>query len=420
MTPVTEGDCLKPDSTAPQGAPARRWAMLAILSLSLVLSMSSWFSATAVLAQLRLAWALSDTLAAWLTIAVQLGFVIGAVASSVLNLSDLLPPRRLMLAGALGAALANAGLLWSATPAVAIALRMLTGVFLACVYPPALKLIATWFVRGRGLALGVLVGALTLGSALPHLLNALGGLRWQLVLQATSVATLAGAALVATLVREGPYPFPRAPFNPGRVGQVLRNRGIWLASLGYFGHMWELYAMWAWYLTFARQALARQQLSDPATAAMLTFAVIAMGGIGCVAGGLLGDRWGRTLTTALMLTVSGACAALSGLVFDGPLWLFVAVSLVWGFSVVADSAQFSAMVTELGDPMYIGTALTLQLGLGFVLTVVTIWLLPLAAAALSSWQWVFLILLPGPVLGVLAMLALRRLPEAARIAGGRR
>jgi MFS family permease len=406
----------------PQGsvAPGKRWYLLGVLAVCIVLSMTTWFSATAVIPQLRALWSLTNSLAAWLTIGVQIGFVIGAVGSSVLNLSDVVSGKRLMILGSLGAALANACLLMTDQALVAIALRVVTGIFLALVYPPALKLIATWFSTGRGVALGVLVGALTLGSASPHLVNGVGGLQWQIVIAATTLATLAGGLLVALFVHEGPFPFPRAPFNPGRVAQVFRNRGIVLASLGYFGHMWELYAMWAWFLTFARMALIAQDAGGDSDASLLTFAVIGVGAIGCAVGGFVGDRWGRTLTTILMMAISGGCAVLAGFVFDGPAWLFIPLSLVWGFTVVADSAQFSTIVTELGDPMYIGTALTLQLGLGFILTVVTIWLLPLAAAFFNSWQWVFLILLPGPLLGIVAMLLLRRMPESIRIADGNR
>jgi MFS family permease len=398
--------------------PKARWSVLILLAFCLLLSMTTWFSATAVIYQLKELWGLTPTLSAWLTIGVQVGFVLGAVGSSVFGLSDLISSKKLMIFGATGSALANAGILLSDGVWGAICLRILTGVFLALVYPPALKLIATWFTRGRGLALGVLIGALTMGSALPHFVNAVGGLQWQLVIIATSVATALGGLLVRAFIYEGPFPFPRAPFNLGRIRQVFQNRGVVLASIGYFGHMWELYAMWAWFLTFAHMSLAAQQIGGASAASWLTFAVIAIGAVGCIAGGLMGDRLGRTATTSIMMGISGSCAVLAGFLFDGPLWLLIAVSLIWGFTVIADSAQFSAMVTELGDPMYIGTALTMQLGLGFMLTVVTIWILPLAAASWHSWQWVFLILLPGPAIGVMAMLYLRQLPEAKSIANG--
>jgi MFS family permease len=376
------------------------------LSLALVLAMSTWFSASAVVPQLREEWTLSSGAAAWLTIAVQLGFVAGAVASSLLNLSDLMSPRIIILGGALGAAAANAGLLLADGPASALPFRALTGFFLAGVYPPALKLMATWFQRGRGLALGVLVGAITVGSAMPHLVNGLGGLDWRVTVVATSVLTVIGGA-VGWMAHEGPFPFPRAVFDPRQAGQVLSNRGVRLASLGYFGHMWELYAMWAWFAVFFAEVTRTGGAPSSATA-YATFVVIGIGGLGCVVGGILGDAWGRERTTSFMMLVSGTCALLIGLLFDAPAWLVLVVAIVWGFAVVGDSAQFSTMVTEHADQAYVGTALTLQLALGFTLSVATLWLIPVLVDAVS-WRWAFAFLAPGPALGVLAMRRLEML-----------
>jgi MFS family permease len=386
---------------------------LALLAAALVLSMTTWFSATAVIPQLRDDWGLSDDAAAWLTIAVQLGFVAGAVLSAALTLPDVVSPRLVLLVGSLGAAASNLLLAFADGPELAIPLRAATGFFLAGVYPPALKLMATWFRSGRGTALGILVGALTLGSALPHLVNGLGGLDWKLVVYATSALTAVGGIVAWLGVREGPYPFPAAVFDPRQAPLVLRNRGVRLASLGYFGHMWELYAMWAWFLVFFGA-----EVSDGRAAAFATFAVIGAGAIGCWVGGLLGDRWGRTATTATAMAVSGLCAIAIGLVADAPAAVVLALALIWGFAVVADSAQFSTMVTELADQAYVGTALTLQLAIGFTLTVATIWLIPVLERDVG-WRWAFAFLAPGPILGVLAMLRLRASPEAAQIAGGR-
>ena len=400
--------------------PAGRFRALFILSICIVLSMTTWFSATAVIPKLQLIWNLTPTLSAWLTIGVQLGFVIGAIGSSIVSLSDIVSSKKLMIYGSIGAAAANLGLLLVESAYLAIFFRLMTGVFLALVYPPSLKLISTWFRRRRGLALGALVGSITLGSAAPHFINAIGGLGWELVVIATTIATLSGALIIGLFVHEGPFPYPRAPFHMGRIGQVFKNRGVLLASVGYFGHMWELYAMWAWFLTFSRMAFIELNIDSPSAASFFTFAAIGIGALGCIVGGIMGDRWGRTATTSLMMCISGTCALLAGFVYDGPLWMLIALGLIWGFTVVADSAQFSTIVTELGDPMYVGTALTVQLGIGFMLTVVTIWLLPLAAASLNSWQWVFLILIPGPLIGTCAMLFLRRMPEAIKIANGNR
>ena len=391
--------------------------MLAVLAIALVLSMTTWFSASAVVPQLRQAWTLSADATAWLTIAVQLGFVCGALVSSALNVSDMVSPRHVILGGAIGAAAANALLGLAGGGDIGIALRFATGFFLAGVYPPALKLMATWFRRDRGVALGILVGAIVLGQATPHLINGLGGLDWRVVIHLTSALTLAGGLIAAFAVREGTFPFPKATFDPRQIWRVFGNRGVRLASMGYFGHMWELFAMYAWFLLFFSEALAARGVGGGSAAAFATFAVIAVGALGCWVGGILGDRWGRTRTTALMMSLSGCCCILMGLLFGSSTWLLLVVGLVWGFTVVADSAQFSAMVTELADPTYVGTALTLQLAVGFVLTGVTIWLIPVIAQAFG-WRWVFVLLAPGPALGTLAMLRLKSLPESARLAGG--
>ena len=382
--------------------PRRRLFVLVVLAVALVLGMSTWFSASAVVPQLREEWGLSDGAAAWLTIAVQLGFVAGAVVSSLFNLSDVLSVRAIMIVSSLGAAGVNLFLLGADGPSVAIPLRFLTGAFLAGLYPPALKLMATWFTKGRGTALGVMVGALTLGSALPHLVNALGGLEWEVVIVVTSITTAAGALLMWALVREGPFPFPRATFDVRQVRLVFTDRRIRLTSIGYFGHMWELYAMWAWFVVFFRSSLAESGSTDGAAAAAATFAVIGVGALGCYAGGVLADRWGRARLNLWSLAVSGTCAALVGLTFGGPSPLVLAVALVWGFAIVADSAQYSTLVTEHADQRYVGTALTLQLAGGFLLTVVTIWLIPWFEGA-TSWRVAFLLLVPGPLVGIAAM-----------------
>ena len=379
--------------------------------------MTTWFSASAVIPQLRGEWMLSDTAAAWLTVAVQIGFVCGALVSSVLNLSDIVSPRHVILGGSIGAGAANALLLAAQRGATGIPLRFATGFFLAGVYPPALKLMSTWFKRGRGIALGILVGALVVGNGLPHLVNGLGGLDWRVVIYATSILTVLGGLIAEFGIREGPFPFPRATFDPRQAGRVFANRGVRLASFGYFGHMWELYAAYTWFLVFFSEHLLARGTSVGSSAAYATFAFFLVGGLGCWVGGILGERWGRTRTTSLMMAVSGSCCLVVGLLFEAPTWVLLMVSLAWGFTVIADSAQFSTILTELAPQSYVGTALTLQLALGFTITVATIWLIPVLEEGLG-WRWAFAFLAPGPALGVVAMLRLKASPEAAGIAGG--
>lgn len=396
--------------------PDGRLLPLVLLTVALVLGISTWFSATAVVPQLTEAWALSATGKAWLTISVILGFVVGALFSSVFNVADRVRPQVVMLVGAAGAGIANLGLVWAGGVELGVALRFATGFFIAGVYPPSFKLISTWYRSGRGMALGVLAAGIILGNAAPHLANALGGIDWQSVIYATSIMSVMGG-VVAFSVKDGPFAFPRSVFDPRQVGLVFANRGVRLASIGYFGHMWELFAMAAWFLIFFGDHLVAGGEEALPQAAFITFVVIAMGAVGSWVGGFIADRWGRTNFTALMLAISGFCSLGIGLLFDGPTWLIVVIGLIWGFTVVADSAQFSAMVTEVGDQSYVGTALTMQIAIGFTISAATIWIIPLVEEV-TTWRWAFAVLALGPLVGIAAMLRLKRLPEAAKIAGG--
>ena len=389
-----------------------------LLASAMLLAMTTWFSATAVLPQLRTAWTLTTVQASFLTIAVQVGFVVGALVSAFFNLADIIPARTLMLLGALGAAAVNVLLAGVHSAGPAVGLRFLTGAFLAGVYPPGLKVMSTWFRAGRGTALGIMVGALTLGSAAPQFLNGIGGADWRTVIVATSVLTVLGGLTARYLVPDGPFPFPKAIFDPRQAASVMRNRAVRLAALGYFGHQWELYAMWAWIFAFSRAAFTVNGDANPARdAAFAAFAIIGAARP-AAGGGILGDRWGRTRLARLAMALSGACCVLIGPVARLGVAPMIAVAVFWGFWVVADSAQFSSIVTETSEQRYAGTAVTLQLAAGFTLTVVTIWLIPVVQQAVG-WTWAFTVLAPGPLLGVVAMTRLLHAPEARLIAGGR-
>ena len=384
--------------------------------------MAPWFSASAVAPTLARLWRLGAADAAWLTISVQLGFVAGALVSALLTLSDRWSARRLFAASAAIAAAATLGVAFAPGPAGGIALRMLTGAALAGVYPPGMKIAAGWFREGRGLAIGTLVGALTLGSAFPHVVRwAVPAAQWRPVLAVAAAAALAGGALVLLVPHDGPFATPAPPFTWRAAPSILADRAVSLANLGYLGHMWELYAMWTWLAAFvAASEVARTggDSTGSGAPAFITFAVVGSGALGCWLGGKYADRWGRTLITSVAMTVSGACALAVGLVFGRPLPVLVPLLLVWGVTVVADSAQFSAAVSELAPRELVGTALTLQTSLGFLLTCLTIYLLPWVAARMG-WRWSMSLLALGPACGVWAMLVLRRRPEAASLAGGR-
>jgi len=286
-----------------------------------------------------------------------------------------------------------------------------------------MKIAAGWFKEGRGWAIGILVGALTLGSASPHLVRwAVPPAAWRIVLIVAAMSAVAGGLLVLFVPNDGPYAAPSPPFSLAAAPRILRDRAVALANLGYLGHMWELYAMWTWIAVFvaeSERARLGAQADVTARAALVTFAVVGSGAIGCWLGGKYADARGRTVVTSVAMLVSGSCALVVGLLFGAPLVALAPLLLVWGVSIVADSAQFSAAVSELAPRDYVGTALTLQTSLGFLLTCATIYLLPMVARAIG-WRWSMSVLAIGPALGVWAMLALRRRPESLRLAGGRR
>ncbi|MEP6692166.1 MAG: MFS transporter [Gemmatimonadaceae bacterium] len=393
------------------GHDPRRWRVLALLALAEFLGMSLWLTASAVSPQLRALWGLSATEGAWLTTIVQLGFVVGTAAAAVLNLADLLPARAYFaIAAALGALL-NAGVIVAPGYKSALIFRFLTGVALAGVYPPAMKMIATWFRARRGLAIGTIVGALTVGKATPYLVHALEGGAVRPVILGASFGALVAAALVALFYRDGPFPFPRRPFSWGLVHEVVSRREWRLATGGYLGHMWELYSFWAWIATFlAASATVRTAAGASAPSAkvveMLAFGAIAIGGLGCIAGGWIADRIGYERLVTRAMATSAACALAIGFVFGHSFWIVVPLSWVWGIAVIADSAQFSALVAESVPAHAVGTALTLQTSLGFLLTMVTIQLIP-PVVGLVGWRWAFAMLAIGPTLGIDAIQRLR-------------
>ena len=397
---------------------------LLLLAVATLFSLSLWFSGSAVIPQVTEAWELVSWQQSWLTMGVQVGFVVGALVSSLLNLADRIPTRWFLAGSALMGAIFN-GLIAIAVDSFepALILRVLTGVCMAGVYPPGMKLVATWCLRDRGFGIGVLVGALTIGSGLPHLLNVIPELftestavEWKSVLLIASGLALLGSAIAALFVRQGPYLTAATKFNWRFAMRGLSDPPCRLANFGYFGHMWELYAMWAW-VPLMLIASYSQAGIEPILARIAGFGVVAIGSVGCLIAGWMADRLGRTQVISGSLIISGICAAVIGFSFSNPV-LLTAIALIWGLTVIADSAQFSAAVTELSDPRYVGTALTVQTSLGFLLTLVSIHAVPKVQAVLG-WEGAFLILVLGPAFGLWSMVALRRLPDVRRIDSGR-
>ncbi|TCT06322.1 sugar phosphate permease [Paralcaligenes ureilyticus] len=383
--------------------------------------MAVWFSASAVVPVMRTEFPMSGLMVSLLSSSVQIGFVVGTIVSATLSLADRIEPRRFFMLAALAAAIATGliPLLWPGT-VWTILLRFVTGACMAGVYPVGMKIASTWAQRDMGLLVGLIVGALTLGTALPHAFSFLGGVDWRLTLWIAAASAVVGGLLVTRVSLGRPLP-PAPPLSLRNAGINFQYAPLRLTNFGYLGHMWELYAMWAWIGAFFQASFsARFNVGFFAGGAeLLAFATIGAGAVGSVLAGLLADRIGRTLTTIAAMLASGSCALSIGFLFNGPLPLLAGVALLWGITIVADSAQFSASVAELSPPELLGTALTVQVCAGFLLTTLSIHLVPVFVQW-WGWKYAFAPLAAGPIIGIAAMALLRRHPDATRLAGGRR
>ncbi|MEO0993774.1 MAG: MFS transporter [Pseudomonadota bacterium] len=382
---------------------------ITVLALAEIAALALWFSSSAVLAEMGAEAGLAEADLAGLTTAVQLGFAGGALGFAVLGFADRFDPRIVFLLSALVAAGANLALL--VVPiggAEAIALRALTGVALAGVYPVGMKIAVGWGTRDRALLVGILVGALTIGSAAPHLVAWIGaGTDWRETVAACSViAALGGASVLA--VGLGPHHARAQKFDPTAISLAWKVPRLRLAIIGYIGHVWELYAFWAWVGVVARLSFERAGSPDPSASQIIAFVAIAAGGLACVPSGWLADRWGRAPVALACLMLSGGAGLASALAFGGEPWLMAALLILWGVAIVPDSALYSTMVADAAPAERAGSLMTFQNALGFLVTALTVQALPAVAAA-GSWPVALALLAVGPALGIWAMAAFMRL-----------
>lgn len=388
---------------------SKRWSIF-LLVIAEIAGMAVWFSSAAVLNDMNATTPISPVAQALLSSGVQAGFAVGALVYAIWGVADRYDPRRVFAVSAFAAAGCNALLLIVPVGGgLAIAARLFTGAFLAGVYPVGMKIAVGWGARDRGLLVGLLVGALTLGSAAPHLLAFWGGANWPIAVAGSSLLAIMGGFLVL-FVALGPLHAKAPAFSFKVLRMAWSDQRIRLAYAGYLGHMWELYAMWAWIGAGLLVAFsAHMSLDDAAAFAKLTaFAAVAIGSIACVIGGVAADRIGKAEITIIAMAASAAMAVLAAIGFSGPPIILGIIVVFWGAAVIADSAQFSALVADAAPPESAGALLTLQTALGFALTVVTVQAAPFVANAIG-WPGLFFVLAIGPIAGIVAMMRLREI-----------
>lgn len=409
------GYCLADFQLVPAISTHSKWHNISLLIIAEVAAMTLWFVSAAILGDMRSEATISSLAQAALSSAVAAGFVAGALLSAITGMSDRFEARKVFAVCAIAAAFCNLMLLFAPIGGgQAVTLRFLTGAFLAGVYPVGMRIAVGWGERDRGFLVGLLVGGLTLGSAAPHLVAYLGGTQWRATVIVTSLICAAAGVLVLA-VRNGPFYTRAAKFRPGAVWLAWKDIRLRRAYLGYFGHMWELYAMWAWIGIALSVSFSARLSADEAgqLSKLATFAVIGSGALSSIVAGRIADTIGKAELAMIVMAVSASSAILFALTFGSYVWLTILIAIVWGLSVIPDSAQFSALVADYSPPEDVGSLLTFQTALGFALTVFTVQIAPIVAAIIG-WPMLMSMLAIGPLLGILSMRGLLRESKQCR------
>ncbi len=401
-----------------------KWVALIIMSISELMVMSLWFSASAIAPELAGIWGISGIGTLIVTLMVQFGFVAGALISASLGLADKINPRKLFAFSAtMGSLFTVMFVFLYHYFFIEMILMLLTGIMMAGIYPVAVLIVSIWFPARRGLALGIVIAGLTLGSALPHIILDLPFIReWEALLEFSSLLSLLGGAMVFLILHDNKKYVNAPKFKLDTIKLIIRNKPVMLANYGYFGHQWELYAMWTWIPVFILSSFSFYYTGSELLfmAGIISFSIIGLSGvIGSILGGLISDRIGRTLSTSIYLGISGTSAVLIGLTYGVMPYITVIVGIIWGITVIADSAQFSTAVTELSSDKIRGSALTFQMALGFLITVGSIYAIDILRTTVG-WHWAFSFLSIGPLLGIISMMRLRYKNESSLMCNGKK